>query len=248
VKLKTDDQGRVVVSDGMPVYVYDDGTEKPFDASKAADAIKRLNGEAKTHRERAEAAEAKARLFEGLEDPDEARKALETVKSLDGKTKAEVEKVRAEVGKAMAAKIEAAEKRTAEIEARLHDELIGGGFARSKFIGERLAIPADIAQAVFGPRFAVEGGRLVAKDASGNPILTREGQPASFDEALETLVGGYAGKDSILKATQKSGSGAQPGAMGGKPAVQTMSRKAFTELEPSQKMELSKSGVTLTDA
>lgn len=73
-------------------------------------------------------------------------------------------------------------------------------------------------------------------------------EPASFDEAMQTLVNGYAYKDHILKATQKGGSGAQPGTPGGKSAPQTMTRQAFTALDPSQKMELSKQGVSLTDA
>jgi hypothetical protein len=248
MKLKTDASGNAVLQDGMPVYVYDDGAEKPFDAAKASEAIKRLNGEAKAHRERAEAAESKVKLFDGLDDPEEARKALETVKSLDGKTKAEVDRVRAEVAKAMTAKIDAAEQRAASIEKRLNEELVGGNFARSKFIGEKLAIPADLAEAAFGRHFAVENGQLVAKDAKGNPILTREGTPASFDEALETLVSGYAHKDTILKATQKGGSGAAPGTPGGAAAPATMTRTAFNNLEPQQRVEMANKGVALTDA
>lgn len=246
MKLKTDANGSAVLQDGMPVYVYDDGTEKPFDAAKASDAIRRLNGEAKAHRERAEAAESKVKLFDGLDDPEEARKALETVKSLDGKTKAEVDRVRAEVAKAMTAKIEAAEQRAASIEKRLNDELIGGNFARSKFIGERLAIPADLAEAAFGRHFQVENGQLVAKDAKGNPILTREGAPASFDEALETLVSGYAHKDTILRATAKGGSGAAPGTPGG--GVQkTMPSAEFDKLAPKEQAARMAEGYKLTD-
>lgn len=247
MKLKIDASGNAVLIDGMPVYVYEDGTEKPFDAAKASDAIKRLNGEAKAHRERAEAAEDKVKQFDGLDDPEEARKALETVKSMDGKIKADVDRVRAEVAKAMTAKIEAAEQRAASIEKRLNDELVGGNFARSKFIGDKLAIPSDLAQSAFGRHFSVVDGQLVAKDAAGNPILTREGTPASFDEALETLVGGYAHRDSILKADQKGGTGAQPGTGGGKGTGKTMPRAEFDRLSPPERSKTISAGVLPVD-
>ena len=35
MKLKFDEQGHVVVQDGKPVYVHDDGKEVPFDAPQA---------------------------------------------------------------------------------------------------------------------------------------------------------------------------------------------------------------------
>ena len=35
MKLKLDANGHVVVENGMPVYVHDDGKEIPFDASAA---------------------------------------------------------------------------------------------------------------------------------------------------------------------------------------------------------------------
>ncbi len=58
MKLKLDENGHVVVSDGKPVYVHDDGKEVAFDAVGTVATISRLNGEAKSHRERAEAAES----------------------------------------------------------------------------------------------------------------------------------------------------------------------------------------------
>ena len=35
MKLKLDENGHVVVENGMPVYVHEDGKEIPFDATKA---------------------------------------------------------------------------------------------------------------------------------------------------------------------------------------------------------------------
>src|SRR3546814_12734191 len=62
VKLKTIEvEGKVYaeVQDGKPVYVEDDGKELAFDAVGTRTTISRQNGQAKTHRERAEAAEGK---------------------------------------------------------------------------------------------------------------------------------------------------------------------------------------------
>lgn len=57
MKLKLDENGHVVVSDGKPVYVNDEGKDIAFDVSGTVATIARLNGEAKSHRERAETAE-----------------------------------------------------------------------------------------------------------------------------------------------------------------------------------------------
>ena len=42
MKLKLDENGHVVVSDGKPVYVHDDGKEIPFDAPAAMQKISGL--------------------------------------------------------------------------------------------------------------------------------------------------------------------------------------------------------------
>ena len=78
MKLKLDANGNVVVENGMPVYIHDDGKEIPFDAVAAMTKITSLNGEAKTHREAKEAAEANLAKFSGITDP---AKALEALKS-----------------------------------------------------------------------------------------------------------------------------------------------------------------------
>lgn len=88
-------------------------------------------------------------------------------------------------------------------------------------ITDKLAIPADLAQAFFGKNFGIsEDGQIVAKDANGNEIYSRitPGQKAGFEEALESLIDAYPHKDSILKGSQASGSGSNTG-QGGNPAV-----------------------------
>jgi len=248
MKLKLDANGNAVVDNGMPVYVYDDGSEKPFDASKAVTTISRLNGEAKGHRERAEKAEEAAKKFEGLDDPETARQAIETVKGLDGKTKAEIDKVRKEIAASYQPQIDAAKQETAAAKAALHQAVVGGAFARSKFIQERTILPPDIAEATFGKDVSVdEKGRLIFKDASGAVIYSRtnHGEPADFEEAIEVRIGSYERKDSILKADQKGGTGAQPGTSG-KTATKQMPEAEFDKLSPKDQAARMAEGYVLT--
>lgn len=224
MKLKLDENNNVVLQDGRPVYVTDDGKEIAFDAPGTVATIARLNGEAKGHRERAEAAEAKLKTFDGIEDPAAAIKALATVKNLDDKKlvdAGEVEKVKAEAIKAVEEKYAPVLKERDGLQAALNSHLIGGGFARSKFVAEKFAAPgpagAEIAQALFGNRFKVEGGKPVGYDEQGNKLYSRArpGEVADFEEALELMVDAYAHKESILKGTGSSGTGATNGGGGG---------------------------------
>lgn len=247
MKLELDANGHAVLENGMPVYVYDDGSRKPFDAAQSAATIKRVNAEAKAHREAKEAAEQRAAAFAGIEDAEAARQALQTVASMDGKLKVEIERVRGETAKSYQARIDAAEAKAKAIEQSLHGELIGGGFARSKFIADKLAIPADVAQAFFGSAFVIENGQMVAKGKDGLPILSKTtGQPASFDEAIEVLVGGYERKDSILRADQKGGTGAKPGTQGNSGNKQ-MTVEAFDKLSPKDQAARMQDGFVLIE-
>ena len=142
MKLKLDDKGHVVVQDGKPVYVHDDGKEVAFDAPGTVSTISRLNGEAKSHRERAEAAEQALKGFEGITDPAAALKALSTVKNLDDKRlvdAGEVEKVKAEAIKAIEDRYAPMVKENETLKGQLNSHLIGGAFASSKFIAEKFA-------------------------------------------------------------------------------------------------------------
>jgi len=210
MKLKVDDKGNAVVVDGKPVYVYDDGKETPFDALSTIATIGRLNAEAKGHREAKEAAQEKLKLFEGIDDPEFARKAMQTVKNLDMKKlvdSGEVEKVKAEIAKSYQKELDEIKAKNKELESQLYAEKIGGAFARSQFIEEKLAIPADLVQARFGNLFAVENGKVVATDLNGNKIYShaRPGEFADFDEALGTIIEQYPRKDEILKASNSKG-------------------------------------------
>ena len=199
---------------GQPLYIHDDGKEVAHDAPQTVATISRLNGEARTNRERYEAAETSLKAFEGIEDPTAAKKALETLKNFDDKKlvdAGEIEKVKAEAIKAVEDKYAPIVQERDAFQSQLHNELIGGGFARSKFIQDNIAVPADMIRATFGKNFQIEGGKVVAVGADGQKIYSRArpGEVADFDEALEVLVGGYQHKDSILKGNQSGGGGFQ---------------------------------------
>lgn len=250
MKLKLDAEGNVVVQDGKPVYVKEDGTEVVFDVVGTTQTIARLNSEAKGHRERAEKAESAVKAFEGL-DPEAARTALETVSKLDAKKLVDagkVDEVIAATNKAWETKFAAQSDELKKATDLLYREKIGGSFARSKYVGEKLAVPVDMVEATFGKHFSLDNGNIIAKDANGNAIYSASnpGNPAGFDEALEILVSQYQHKDSILKSDQKPGGGAPAGGGGGGNS-KTMKRADFEALSPQARMESMKGGTTLVD-
>lgn len=251
MKLLLDENGNVVVRNGKPVYVMDDGQEVEFDAPGTRETIKRINAEAKSHRERAEAAEKSLKAFEGIEDPEAAKNALKTVANLDQKKlvdAGEVQKVKDEAIKAVRAEYEPVVAERDTLKNQLHNEIVGGNFARSKFIADKLAIPADLVQAKFGAAFKVEDGKLVAYDGDGNKVFApgRPGEIANFDEALSVLVESYPHRDSILKGSGGSGGGAQGGGGGGG-GQKTMTRAQFEAASPAAQAAHVKAGGTVTE-
>ncbi len=240
MKLKLDENGNVVLQDGKPVYVHDDGKEVAFDAPATVATITRLNAEAKNHREAKETAEKALKAFDGIEDPKAAVRALETISNLDQKKlidAGEVEKVKAEISKAFQGQLDEANSKAQTLEQQLYSEKIGGSFARSKFISEKLVIPADMVQATFGKNLKVEEGKVVAYDSHGQKIFSdaRPGELADFDEAIAKLVDQYPHKNSILKGPQANGGGAASnGGLSGN--QKTMTRAQFEALAPAERM------------
>lgn len=254
LKLKLDANNAAVLQDGKPVYIKDDGSEVAFDAEGTIGTITRLNAESKSHRERAESAEGKLKAFESIADPSAAIKALEIVKNLDDKKlvdAGQVETVRAQAVKAIEDKYAPVVKERDELKTMLNGERMSNTFAKSKYIAEKLAIPADIAMAKFGSQFSIDGAKIVAKDAAGNVIYSpsRPGEVADFDEAMQVLVDGYAYRDTILKGAGHSGGGA--GGKSGTGGKQTYTRAQFDQLTPTEKasvaQKMGKGEVLVTD-
>jgi hypothetical protein len=253
LKLKTVEvEGKTyaeVDSKGFPVYLdTDTNKEIGFDAEFANNKVTQLQGEARGHRLAKEQAEEKLAAFAGIEDPAAAKKALQTVKNLNDKQlvdAGEVEKVKQEAIKAVEAQYKPVVEERDALKGTLHKEMIGGRFARSKFIGEKVAIPPDMVESRFGSHFAIDGGKVIAKDANGNQIYSkaRPGEPADFDEALEILVDQYPYKDNILKGTGSNGGGAQGGGRpGGGTQGKQILRSEFDALPAHEKSTLMAKG------
>lgn len=242
------------VQDGKPVYTHDDGQTVAFDAPGTVSTISRLNGEAKTNRERAEAAEGKLKGFDGIDDPAAALKALSTIKSFDDKKlmdAGEVDKIKAEAIKAVEDKYAPMVKDNETLKGQLNSHLIGGAFSSSKFIAEKFAAegPAgvEIARALFGNSLKVEEGKVVGYDSNGGKIYSRArpGELASADEAIELLVESYPHKNHILKSSGANGTGAGHGSgQGGKNSV---SRTSFDGMKPDQQSAFIREGGTVSD-
>lgn len=241
------------VQDGKPLFVHDDGKESPFDAPSTLATISRLNAESKGHREAKEAAEKALKAFEGISDPKAALDAINKVKSFNEKDMIEagkVEEIKNEAIKAVRAEFEPVVKERDTLKNQLNDEMIGGSFSRSKYIAEKISVPADMVQAQFGRHFSIENGKRVAKDSNGNLIYSKSnpGELAGFDEALETLVNQYSHKDTILKGTGNSGGGSQGGNGGGNGGAKTLTRAEFNDLSQSERAAKFKDGYKVVDA
>ena len=236
---KLDADGKLELKDGNPIYVDASGRESVVESN----TITRLNGEAKTHREAKEAAEAKLKTFEGL-DPEAARKAIDTVKNIDTKKlidAGEVDKVRESIKAEFNAIIAEKDKAIESGRSELNNMKISNAFTGSEFLRERVALPLDMVQAYFGNNFKVgEDGKVTAYHRDGNPVTSKQsgnvGNPASPDEALQILIDSHPHKDMILKADGGNGSGSN-GNGGNRGGGRTMKRADFEKLGPAAQAE-----------
>lgn len=247
MKIKLDAQGHAVLQDGMPVYVHEDGKEIPFDAPRAFETIKKLNDENKQRREAEEAATAKLKAFGEL-SPEAAKKALETIKALDQKKlvdAGEVEKVKAEAVEAFKKQMEETKQSYEQKISQNADEIkhrddqifklmVSNRFSTSKAVAEKLSVPPDMVEAMFGRNFKIEEGKVVGY-INGKKVYSRKnaGEYAEFDEALETMIESYPQKDMILRGSGASGSGT--GASG-----QVKMTPDLMKLSPIERMNLAR--------
>lgn len=252
MKLLLDKDGHAVIRNGKPVYVQDDGTEVEFDVVATQQSIARLNTEARDRRLALQDATDKLKAFDGL-DVAAARTALETVGKLDAKKlrdAGEVDAATALLNKGWQEKLDAEKKRGDTLETTLIEEKIGGNFSRSKFIGEKMTVPADMVQATFGKMFKLVDGKVVAYDGNGQPIHSKANpaEIAQFDEALEIIVGNYPHKASLLKATQKGGGGSGAGGGNNVSGSKVKTRAEFDAItSASEKAQFIRDGGKVVD-
>lgn len=235
---KKDAEGKLVLDGGgNPIWLNATGAEQ----SVAGDTIARLNGEAKTHREAKEAAEAKLKAFEdaGVTDAKVAGEALVTVgKIKQGELIAagKVDEVRNEITKSFDKKITEAEAKANAATARLNGMLVQSAFQGSKYIGEKLSVPHDVVQAMFRDKFKIVDDRLIAIGSDGKDLYSpkRAGELADFDEAVEHFVDTYPNKDRILKGANNSGSGNGGNGGNGPGGKRNITREEFGKMTPAE--------------
>lgn len=235
---KKDGDNFAVDANGNPILVLSDGTERAVQS----DTIARLNGEAKTNRERAEAAEKAIEAFKDI-DPAKAREALDTLSKVDQKKlidAGEVDRVRNEISQQFTGQLAEKDGALSKAQERINQLLIDKEFGRSEFIASKIAVPREMFEATFGRNFKVENDKVVPYDSNGNPIysLKSAGEYASVDEAFEILVGSYAHKDQILRAPDIGGTGGN-GNGGNRGGGRVIKRSEFAAMPPAQQSQIS---------
>ena len=262
---KKDADGKLEVDgNGNPIYINTSGQEQVVQETTIAS----LNAEAMKHRTEKEALEARVielnktvETFKDI-DPTKAKEALETIKNIDAKAlidAGEAEKVRtdaiADVTKNYQEKLDEAEANNAKLQSNLDNMVVQNSFTGSKFISDNIALPADVVQSTFGGNFKIEDGKMVAYDATGTKILSKEkmGEPASFDEAMSILVESRTDKDIFYKPDDQRGSNSN-GKGGNQGTGRSMKRSDFDEIAKTQPHKASeiaqsvqKGEMTITD-
>lgn len=247
---KLDEAGNIVMKDGNPVWVDASGRE----GTVGVDTIGKLNAENKAFRQRAEAAEAALKPYEGL-DGEAARKALETVAALGEGGVVDASKldaVKAQIQQQYETQIAELNTNLQSVTSQLNNTVLSAAFNGSKFISENIAVPADLFQASFAKNFKVESGAIIPVDNKGEPIYSKKrfGEVADFEEGIAILVDSYANKDRILKAPSNggSGSGGQGGTRG---AGSVVRRSDFEGMNPADQAavaaKMSKGEVQIVD-
>ena len=96
---------------------------------------------------------------------------------------------------------------------QIDDLSIGNTFSASKFIMEKMALPASKARALFGAHFdRDEGGNVIGYNKPAGvdgraPLVDGNGVNLAFDEAFKKIIDADPDVKSLLKSTIKPGAG-----------------------------------------
>ncbi len=187
--------------------------------------------QAKTAREAAEreAQEAKARLaqFDGI-DLDQVKELLKEKterenaelerkgewnrlrQQMADQHKKEIEALKAELTNPVSELTEKLTKREREI----HELTIGRSFSESNFIRDSLTLTPSKARIIYGAHFELQDGKVIAYDkpagsSDRTPLVNADGEPLSFEKAMEKLVELDPDRDNLLKSKMRAGSGSE---------------------------------------
>jgi hypothetical protein len=231
LKLKLDDDGKVKVEDGLPVYEFDDGSESAVDVSGSfktyENKISNFDEERDRHSKKLKDKDKELKKFKGI-DIEKYNKGMEKIKAIDDQKlldesgaealkKAmranfdeELNEVRTSFKKSMDEKDES----VSNLNSIVYDLAIKNKFATNNHFAGKDAITiynAEDAAKIYGDHFNVETNgssyKIVAKDHEGKPILSKKnhGEPATFDEAIKQIIDTAAKTKAILKNAKTGG-------------------------------------------
>lgn len=213
---KKDENGSFAVDEaGNPVWTDEAGQDKGVDYVSLSKRLSETTKESVQRKEKLRELEKTLEPFRDIENPGEwlteAQKALDMMRNAPEKEKALEDQIRARVEaatKPLHEKLGTTSKEAEALRVQLERESVTNAFARSSFVNEKFVNPA-LASDLFGGRFSLKDGKVVAIGDDGQPIFGAEGV-AGFDEALAVLVESSPYKAHLLKGSQGSGSGANP--------------------------------------
>jgi len=236
---KTDKDGKIEMKDGNPVYIKSDGSEAVVEGG----TIGRLNKEAQTHRERADAAEKNLKKFDGI-DPEKARENETKLKDVDLSKMVdagELDRVKADISKTYEEKIAAKDGEIQTLRGSNDKMVLQNAITGSKYVSENVILPADMALDTLAKNFKVEDGKIVPYDLAGNPIgsKVRIGETADVDEAMKIILESHPHKETLLRADGHSGSG-NGGAGGNRGGGAYLKRADYDKMNPSQQADAGK--------
>jgi len=222
-QIKLNEDGNVVLQDGLPVYVYEDGSESPLDVVKTIgnyeNRISNLTDEKERHQNNVKKLKSDYKDI----DPEKAREALETVKNFKSKELLDANGIKAlksEMNESFQAEketlIESHNSAMSEKDTVISTKnntikhlLVTSAFAKSDFFsGEKpkTIYPPDDAVAIFGNRFAVDGegseAKIIALGRDGKILMSQKnhGEPANFNEAIAKMIDEHPQKARIMNS------------------------------------------------
>jgi len=222
MKWLLDANGNIVMRNGQPVLVRDDGSEMEFDGPAALSKITALNRENQTFRTDLKTAQTKLEAF-GDADPESIEEFLSEMEALGGKdglealkqtSKVDLEGFKKTINQTWEEKLNAQKTahatELAKKDGHIYKLEVSNKFTASPFIAEKLTIPPDMAEATFGQNYKIEDGVLTPY-LNGEKIWSKKapGELADFDEAMEVMVTNYQHRDRILLGSNAKGNGTQ---------------------------------------
>jgi hypothetical protein len=220
--LKLDENGKVVVSDGFPVIVYEDGREAPLDFNTLIGKVKEQASGLSAAETKVKALEARISKF-GLPD-EELVAAVEFAKANKGKKVSNEDELRERIAAAVKSvedEKKVLESKVAGLTSRHESFLIEQAFNSPEVVAalkERKAnLTPSIIRSMFVDRVAVAEDKVVPfRDPSKKDRVfsrTRHGEEATLAEAVSEWIATHPEREAFTVGTGSAGSGA-PGANG----------------------------------